>query len=322
MKKLSVYSAILLAGLGISGCGKAYLDINNNPNNATNATPDQVITSAMVATASGQVVGATPIIYLNGWMGYWAPSGSYATNNQDVASYYQTTNTGDGFWIGAYHNLGDYFYVETQSKALHEPYYVGMAKVMKSDVFAALVDLFNNVPYSDAFQGTAVIQPKYDQGQAIYEDLSKQLDSAVTLFSDPTAIALPNSDVMFYGDNPSWIAFANTLRLRLLLHQTQMPGRAAYIQAEIAKIVANGGGFLTVDAAVNPGPKASVPGYANNAGQQNPLYGYFFTLQNQPTAGGQADYYRAASYSINFLNSNNDPAYPFYIPRILMELCR
>ena len=58
---------------------------------------------------------------------------------------------------------------------------------------------------------------------------------------------------MFYGDNASWIAFANTLRLRLLMRQTQMTGRDAYITGEIAKIIANGGGFLDVDAAVNPG---------------------------------------------------------------------
>ena len=88
------------------------------------------------------------------------------------------------------------------------------------------------------------------------------------------------------------------------MRQTQMPGQGAYITAEIAKIVANGGGFLTQDALLNPP-------YANNNGQQNPLYGYFRTITGLPTSGGQADYWRASSYGINVLQSNSDPRLPF-----------
>ena len=102
MKKLSVFSLIIIAGVSFSSCGKSYLDINTpNPNFATNATPDLVITQAMVATASGQVanVNLAPVEFISGWMGYWAPSGSYAPNTNDVASYFQTTGFGNPIWI-------------------------------------------------------------------------------------------------------------------------------------------------------------------------------------------------------------------------------
>ena len=72
MKKLSVFSLIIIAGISLSGCGKRYLDINTpNPNAATGATPELVITNAMTVTASGQVanVALTPTIYLvDGWV--------------------------------------------------------------------------------------------------------------------------------------------------------------------------------------------------------------------------------------------------------------
>jgi len=96
MKKLSVLSAIIIAGISLSGCGKSYLDINSpNPNAATSAPPALVITNAVTVTASGQVanVALVPTLYLSGWMGFWAPSGSYAPSNTDVASYYSTTQT-------------------------------------------------------------------------------------------------------------------------------------------------------------------------------------------------------------------------------------
>jgi len=307
MKKLSILSAIIIAGISLSGCGKSYLDINSpNPNAATSATPELVITNAMTVTASGQVanVALAPTLFLSGWMGYWAPSGSYAPSNTDVASYFSTTQTPNVLWIQSYRNLEDYYYVETSAKAQQKPFYVAAAKAMKSLVFSQLVDVFNNVPYTDAFQGTLVINPKYTEGQVIYEDLSNQLDTAATLMASPAATAAENSDVMFDGDNTLWIAFANTLRLRLLVRQSQMPGRDAYIKGEIAKIIANGGGFLEEDATINPG-------YANNDQQQNPLWGYFRTLTGLPTSGGQADYYRASAYAINTLNAYTDPRLPF-----------
>ena len=303
MKKLSVFTLIIIAGVSLSGCGKSYLDINSpNPNSATSATPELVLPNAMTVTASGQVTNTAlaPLQFISGWMNYWAPSGSYAQNGTDVASYFQTTGFADAYWIGAYRNLEDYYYVETSAQTQAKPFYVAAAKAMKSLVFAQLVDVFNNIPYSQAFQGTLVINPKYDDAQTIYKDLSNQLDTAATLMASPAAVAAANSDVMFGGDNPSWIAFANTLRLRLLIRQTQTSGGDAYIAGEIAKITANGGGFLTQDATINPG-------YANNGGQQNPLWGYFRTLTGLATSGGQADYWRACTYAINTLKSYNDP---------------
>ena len=237
-------------------------------------------------------------------MGIWAPSGSYAQNSDDVASYKETTNYGNVLWGYDYHNLEDYYTVEQSAIQLVEPYYEAMAKVMKAYVFQQLVDMFGNVPYTNAFLGTIAITPTYDSAQSIYLDIAKQCDSAVMLMSSPSAIGAPSSDIMFGGSNALWIQFANTLKLRILMRQTQMPGQGAYITAEIAKIVANGGGFLTQDAVLNPP-------YANNNGQQNPLYGYFRTITGLPTSGGQADYWRASSYGINVLQSNADPRLPF-----------
>jgi len=88
------------------------------------------------------------------------------------------------------------------------------------------------------------------------------------------------------------------------MRQTQIPGQGAYITAEIAKIVANQGGFLTQDAVLNPP-------YANNSGQESPVWGYFRTITGLQTSGGQGDYYRASSYGINVLQSNADPRLPF-----------
>ena len=295
-----IYLLVLLVAFNV-GCSKSYFDINNNPNAATNTTPELVLPNALKVTADNEAVGFP---YLNGWMNYWAPSGSYATSSSDVASYKQTTDSYTGSWSYYYDNLEDYDYVEKQSQAQGKPFYEGVAKVMKSFIFQRLVDMYNNVPYTEALQGTTAITPKYDNGLDIYNAITDQLDSAVTLLQNPSVVTDPAiSDIMFQGDASKWIQFANTLRLRILMRQSQMSDRQDYIKTEIGKIQANGGGFLTEDATVNPG-------YAASTGQQNPTWGYFITLTGNLTSGGRGDYWRANQYPISFMEDHHDPRLP------------
>jgi Starch-binding associating with outer membrane len=306
MKKqiLIVIHAILIFWL--YGCKKSYFDINNNPNNATSATPDLVLPNALVTTASPLVVGnqVNYNIFISAWMGYIGQSGSYAAAVGDVASYKQTTNFGNPNWLYDYHNLEDYDYVEKSALSQNLYFYAGAAKIMKAYVFQHLVDAFNNVPYSQAFQGTNNITPSYDSAQSVYNAITTQIDTAIVLLSRADAVGTAKSDVLFGGNNALWIQFANTLKLRILIRQSQVSSNASFIQSEIAKITSNSSGFLSSDAAVNPG-------YANNAGQQNPVWGFYVTLTGLPVSGGHADLWKGGQYTISWLQTNNDPRYHY-----------
>ncbi len=297
MKKQIISYFFIVSLVVTAGCSKNFLDINTNPNSATNTTPELVLPNALKVTAGYELVGYT---WLCGWMDYWAPSGSYATSATDVASYNQTNDTYSGSWGYYYHNLEDYDYVEKQSAAQKKPFYEAAAKIMKTFVFQRLVDQYGNIPYTQALQGTSAIQPKYDSAQSVYVAITNQLDTAITLLQTPNASGAASSDILFGGSASQWIAFANSLRLRILIRQTQISGSDSYIKAEIAKMTANEGGFLTTDAGVNPG-------YFASSGKQSPTYGYFRTVNNLPTSGGQADYWIANQYSLNFLTNHNDP---------------
>lgn len=292
------YIALALAAtVAFGSCKKDFFDINHDPNNATDASPELVLPNALTVTAAPEVISYIP---LQGWMGYWAPSGSYAINSSDVASYKITTASGDfTIWQPFYDNLEDYNYIEENAAAANKPFYVGAAKVMKALIFQQLVDNFGNIPYTDALKGTKAILPKYDKGSDIYDSIVNQINLAIPMLQRADAVAAANSDVMFDGDAAKWVQFANTLKLRILLRESEVSGKESYIKTEIGKITANGGGFLTEDAGVNPG-------YANNVGQQNPVYGFFVTITGLPTSGGAADLWRSAQYSISFLQNNND----------------
>ncbi|HWB27825.1 MAG TPA: SusD/RagB family nutrient-binding outer membrane lipoprotein [Chitinophagaceae bacterium] len=307
MNRKYIIIALAIVATGLGSCKKSFFDINHNPNNATNANPELVLPTALTNSANQQVIGqlsqgyAVSYVSWQGWMGYWAPSGSYAINASDVASYKITTTFGDfGIWQPNYDNLEDYDYTEKNAIAEGKPFYEGVARIMKALIFQQLVDCYGDVPYSDALHGTTIIEPRYDKGSAIYDSIVDQINIAVELLKRPDAVAANNSDVVFDGDASKWIQFANTLKLRILLRESEVSGKDTYIKSEIAKSVANGYGFLTEDAGANPG-------YANNSGQQSPVYGFFVTITGLPTSGGTGDYWRAAQYSLNFLGNHNDP---------------
>jgi hypothetical protein len=322
MKKITIL--LLTAAAMASGC-KRFTDINQNPNQPTSVTPN-VVLSAALASSGGSM---TTFFNVNEWMGYWSRSGNYIAV-QSTEQYQLNTGYADGDFQNLYGTLSKYDYME--KTALASPvslaFYAGVAKTMKAVHFENLVDAFGNIPYSQAFNILKHPTPSYDDAQAIYDNLVTQLDSAVIYFnaaatyygSAPANVITTddNYDIMFgrgKGSSPAtrmakWIAFANTVKLKILMTESQVSGKGSYITAEIAKITANGGGFLT------PGTSAAVnPGYGTaNQAQVNPFYGAFYTNGGNPQP--TQNFYRANTYAVNFYNATADTYRPqlVYVP--------
>jgi hypothetical protein len=300
----------LLAGLFavVAGCKSDYLDVNNNPNQATAASPQLVLPDALASTGSYLTGTGSSFYFLNLWMGYWNWSGNYSIATSDK-NYQFTQGFNNGIWSNAYLNLKNYNYIDTQAGTLNQPLLQGMAKIMKALHFQILVDTYGDIPYTDALKGTTSILPKYDKAQDIYDDLFKQIDAAIALLSkgDGTLNPGPN-DIMFKGDISKWLKFANTLKLRMLLRQSEKADRASVIQAQLATIKASGYGFL------GAGENASVnPGYANSQNQQNPIYGAFYAINGNPTQTNNQ--LKGNLYGITFYKQTKDPRLAaFYKP--------
>jgi hypothetical protein len=197
-----------------------------------------------------------------------------------------------------YNKQEDYQYVETKAHEQNKPFFEGAAIVMKASNFQYLVDMFGDVPYTDALQGTAKLLPGYDDAQTIYTDLIEKINAGMELIKTSGGSgATANNDIMFHGDFEAWLKFANTLKLRILMRQSEISGRDTYIKSKIAEIVAEGSGFLDFDATVNPG-------FLNTTGKQSPFYGYNKT----PSGGDNNDYFVANQFAIDFYNANDDAA--------------
>jgi hypothetical protein len=261
--KLKHIAAIALLAGSLAGCKKSWLDVNTNPNALPSSTPDFVFTNGLTRMSTGGG-NLNPNELGSYWSGQWTQSSSYILNS--VIFQYNYTNADFNYWDGWYDILADFDYAEKQSDITGQVEFKGPSKIMKAYLFQQIVDCYGNAPYSQALKGSEVLTPAFDDQKSIYEDLIKQLDTAIALtkanaFRGATGAA----DVAFKGNNTRWVQFANSIKLRILMRQSRISGRDAYIIAELNKLSADGILPAGTDVGVNPGWLAT-------AGKTNPMY--------------------------------------------------
>lgn len=272
------------------GCSKIN-DINVSPNNPSidKATPQVLFPSAVLSTA-GNVGGELDII--GGiWSQYWTQSpaanqfktiDSYNLQRQDFNGPY------NGLFSGA---LPDYQLAIRKAKESEQFSFYLMATVMKAYTYEILVDLYDNVPYTEAFQGAANLQPKFDDGFTIYKGLLAEIDAALaTKYNVTLNAADAKADFLFNGNMDNWRKFANTLKLKMYLRMVNT--HAADAEAGIRALYTSQADFLDTDAGVNV--------FTDATDQRNPIYAY--TVFN---LGGND--LRASKTFTSWLAANNDP---------------
>ena len=309
MKKYISFIAVIFA-VGIAGCKKDYLSQENNPNQPSVTTPTLLLPSAEVSTAYVYQV-AYPMYGV--WGGYWTTSGNYVPN-ATVNEYQITTGSfgmpnGQDIWTGLYLANANFNALQNISTGSANANYAAISIIMKAFNYEQLVDNYNDVPYSQAFD-TKNVTPAFDKGQDIYHDLGKQLDNAINLIKNNPNATVPTTDVIFNGKMTQWEQFANTLKLRLAVMVYKKLGSSDPLVADLASTASIG--YLAVDASVNPGYTQANSGAG--VSQENPFYGEFgFDVNGNATFGN--NYYRANAYAVSFYTNNNDPRVgAFYAP--------
>ncbi|HEV2482147.1 MAG TPA: SusD/RagB family nutrient-binding outer membrane lipoprotein, partial [Puia sp.] len=300
MKNIRLVTVFALVTV-LASCGKNYFNINNNNPNQVTGLPPKTLMAGILNSAASIVTTDYP--FLGCYQGYWTIAQGFS-DITDYANYNYSTNFGQGIWMDIYANLGNINYIE--QSAASDPtlvLYGAMARIMKALHYQLLVDIYNNVPYHQA-SNALILYPRYDSAQGIYEDLILQIDTAIAMINGANAsVAVQpdvTSDIMFGGNMLLWKEFGNTLKLRMLLHQSEMPNRQSYIQARLQDIASEGDGFLPA------GQNAWVnPGYSQNNNQQNPFFASFGFTTSGGTAGNYTSF-KANNYAINFYSSTND----------------
>jgi hypothetical protein len=294
---------ILLVSLVIFGSSCSdFLSVNEkNPNNAS-AVPAKLLLPAVLNNVAYTMNQPRRFDFVYLWHGLWSISSGYSQPTNLVQYKLLNSNYQNAF-NESYTYGQNLTEIEKASTDPKDAYFLATAMIMKAYIMHNLVDCWGDVPYSEAFKsGDGILKPKYDKQQGIYEDLILKLDAAIKLIQNAPASTTAidsSSDIMFAGNMTLWAKFANTIKLRMLVHQSGMTGRDTYIKTAIATTASVGYLGAGESALVNPG-------FALSSGKMNPFYEYFYSAAGTTQSDG-ITYYNAGRDACDFMNTTADP---------------
>ncbi|HTI89229.1 MAG TPA: SusD/RagB family nutrient-binding outer membrane lipoprotein [Puia sp.] len=260
---INIKRSALFAGLAVlllgTGC-KKFLDVNQDPNNLSNAQPAQQLPT--VQAGIGVVVGDDFYTYGNIWSQYFTQS-AIASQYKSIDQYLQTNNDFNYMWGHLYQTtlVNNQLMIANTigNKGLIQ--YQAIGYVLKAYTLQLATDAFGDVPSSEALQGSVNKNPAYDAQQVVYDSIFYYIEKGKALMNPADPSAPGSDDLIFKGDMDSWIAFANTLELRAYMRLTQVD--AAKAEAGVKALYATNPTFLAKDAEMT---------YTSTGGNQNPFY--------------------------------------------------
>lgn len=141
--------------------------------------------------------------------------------NTYEANFISTNANLSNAWRIAYANLlTDFNTLIPIAEANGQLAHAGVARVLKGYVLLTLVDLFGDVPYSEALQGGENLFPKVDTATSVYDEAMIEINKALSNFSNIDN-GTPNiTNDLYFGNNMGkWAKLANTLKLKYYLNK-------------------------------------------------------------------------------------------------------
>ena len=189
-----------------------YLDVNTDTDNPTEAPLNQLLTNIEIGVGSA--------VDFNNLSGDNLATYMHQFTQREEADQYgvQAASIRLGNeWNNTYLTLTDIESLISQATDGEDLVYVGIAQMLKAYLMSVAVDLWGDVPYTEATMlEDGIVSAPFDDQEAIYQEVLDLIDLAKSNISSGSGTNLPGGDDLFYGgDTSKWIKFANTFKLKL-----------------------------------------------------------------------------------------------------------
>jgi len=186
---------MIIAGLSVLSCDD-FFNINTDPNNPTDVPLRQLLPQTQIDGAGALGLNSGGLSQIASTYIHQIVQRGVSINDYGVV--------GDDFGVitpwnvlysYALQDIEEIIRKGTESEAMH---YVGIAKIMKAYYYSILVDVYADVPFSEANQALEFPNPKYDNGEEIYPQLFALLDEGMANLEAESTLS-PGIDDLFYG---------------------------------------------------------------------------------------------------------------------------
>ena len=211
MKNIKIKICLCLLGAFIFSSCEDYLDVNTNPNKPTEVPIQLLMGEASLRTGNNiQRAGNITSYYVQ----YLASPNAFGSKDIHDPQPYDET------WQEMYRVLSDISDMAALAEEQVASNYLGAAKVLTAINLGLVLDMWGDVPYDDAFTGE-VLQPSYNDDEALYTELLALLDEGIAELSKPDqTVTIGDDDFIYQGDVNAWIEMAHSLKARYLLHMS------------------------------------------------------------------------------------------------------
>ena len=200
---------------------KKFIDVNTSPNNPPTVPAATLLPTTTIGLAfanSNDLSRATSALVQH-IAGVANQTAAYDVYNLDGAF--------DNQWNAEIYgiDLSDLQILIDQYSAT-SPAYSGIAKLEMAYLFSMATDIWGEVPYSQAAQGTKFLFPRFDKQEDIYQgnaalgitSLFDLVKSGMADLAKTSNVFLPSTDdIVYKGDLTKWTRMGNTLLLKFAI---------------------------------------------------------------------------------------------------------
>lgn len=288
-KKIKAIIVVALSIVLLNSCENLE-NLNVNGKGFLNTVPEALMTKAQVSYVTFLTNTDPNSNNFRKYVQQWTN-----TEFADEDNYNQESrNLGLGFWTLYRDVLGELNTAKklviaqtvTPDKIAEQKNQIAILDIQMVIVYQSLVDIFGDIPYSEALDFENHPQPKYDDAKTIYLDLANRLTIAINTL-DTNSGSFGAGDLFYSGNTSLWKKLGNSVKLKMGMH-------LADIDAALAKNM--------VETAYNSGvisnnSENALLNYYSEAGERNPIFAALTTEQH----------YVPTTYLVDEMKAKNDP---------------
>lgn len=229
MKFQNIITALVLALALLTSCEEKWIDpdLNIDPD-APNDVPMSMLIPSIQTNMAFDLAGNDAVMPVNLWMQYingW-------NRQAQIYSYYRFTPADvNNLWNSIYSSPAmDLKVLMQKAEELESPHNLAVAQILKAYLFATATDLFGDIPYTEALNGSDNLTPVVDPQQGIYSSIDTLLNDAIDNLAEEDLVGI-TGDMMHKGSASAWLKTAYALKARFALNLSERNGNQAYTDA-------------------------------------------------------------------------------------------
>lgn len=293
---MKLYNKLLLGAAFVSvmsSCTEDFEEMNINPNQPSDATAAQLMTTAQYNFASN--IGDA---WNNGRMGMYYSQYWSSTYYTDESRYLIREGTNNTMWNTFYQDvlreLTEAQKIDAEKQLPGYENRIAIAEIFKVLTYHYLSDIYGGpIPYADAINDE-IASPVYNTGPEVYAGLLSTLEEQIAAL-DESKPSYMSGDIIYNGDVSKWKKFANSLRMRIALRMIDVNESAAVAAISKSLDPANGG-------IISSNAESALFRWLDGAPNNNPLNQAFKTRID----------FSVAEPFVDYLKKYNDPRLAVY----------